>query len=133
MKHLLTQEQQTNILCIKVLTDAETHYTNIKRELLVVIYTWDPFHTYLYSHSFTLESDHKPLEMIAVKNLTATPPNVKDYFSIYNNMMLQLETGLAAKCNSHGSLPRLSSIGKRNEIPLDLCMDIAFSNMRWPK
>ena len=32
----------------------QTQYTNIKRELLAVVYICDHFHTYLYSFSFTV-------------------------------------------------------------------------------
>ena len=55
----------------KSLTDTETYYAYIKRELLAIIYGCEKFHTYLYRRTFIMEMDHKPLEMISLKNLTA--------------------------------------------------------------
>ena len=48
----------------KSLTDAETRYTNIERELLAIVFACQRFSTYLLGRSFVAESDHKPLEMI---------------------------------------------------------------------
>ena len=58
----------------KSLTDVETRYANIERELLAIIFACQHFSTYLLGRSFIAESDHKPLEMIAMKNLVNTPP-----------------------------------------------------------
>ena len=38
--------------------------------MLAVIYGAERFQTYIYGRSFTIESDHKPLESISQKNLT---------------------------------------------------------------
>ena len=58
----------------KSLTDAETQYANIERELLAIVFACQRFSTYLLGRSFVAESDHKPLEMIAMKNLANAPP-----------------------------------------------------------
>ena len=58
----------------KSLTDRETLYANIERELLAIVFTCQSFSTYLLGRSFTAESDHKLLEMIAIKNLASVPP-----------------------------------------------------------
>ena len=55
-------------------TDAETKYANIERELLPIVFACQRFSTYLLGRSFIAESDHKPLEMIAMKNLAKAPP-----------------------------------------------------------
>ena len=69
MSHTATQGRvPANCYASKSLTDAETRYTNIERELLAIV-----FSTYLLGRSFIAESDHKPLEMIAMKNLTNVP------------------------------------------------------------
>ena len=61
----------------KSLTDAEKRYANIERELLAVVFGAERFHTYVYGKHFKVESDHKPLEMIQLKNLTAAPPRLQ--------------------------------------------------------
>ena len=61
----------------KSLMDAETRYANIERELLAIIFACQHFSTYLLGRSFIAESDHKPLEMIAMKNLANVPPHLQ--------------------------------------------------------
>ena len=59
------------------LMDTETHYANIKRELLAIVYGCEKFHMYLYGRTFIVEMDHKPLEMISLKNLTVAPAHLQ--------------------------------------------------------
>ena len=68
----------------KSLTDTEAQYANIKRELLAIVYGCEKFHTYLYGRTFLVETDHKPLEMISMKNLIAAPVRLQ-------RMLLQLQ------------------------------------------
>ena len=58
----------------KALSDAETRYANIEREMLAVVFGCERYHTYVYGKHFTVESDHKPLQMIHQKPLTSAPP-----------------------------------------------------------
>ena len=61
----------------KSLSDCETLYANIEREMLAVVFGCERFHTYVYGTRFTVESDHKPLEMIILKNLAAAPQRLQ--------------------------------------------------------
>ena len=63
---------------------AETRYANIERELLAIVFACQCFSTYLLGRSFVAESDHKPLEMIAMKNLANAPPHLQ-------RMLLELQ------------------------------------------
>ena len=62
----------------------ETRYGNIERELLAIIFACQHFSTYLLGRSFIAESNHKPLEMIAMKNLANAPPRLQ-------RMLLELQ------------------------------------------
>ncbi|KAL9967831.1 hypothetical protein ACROYT_G026128 [Oculina patagonica] len=73
----LMQDSKPVAFASKALTDVETRYANIERELLAVVYGCEKFHTYLFGHSFTVHSDHKPLESIHLKHLTAAPPRLQ--------------------------------------------------------
>ena len=64
----IIQEGQPIAFTSKSLTDTETHYANIERELLAIVFGCEKFHTYLYGRTFIVESDHKLLEMISLKN-----------------------------------------------------------------
>ena len=69
----IIQDGQPIAFASKSLMDTETHYANIERELLAIIYGFEKFHTYLYGRTFIVETDHKPLEMISLKDLTVSP------------------------------------------------------------
>ena len=69
----LLQKNKPVAFASKALTDAEYRYANIEREMLAVVFGAEQFHTYVYGRSFTIESDHKPLESISTKNLADMP------------------------------------------------------------
>ena len=48
----------------KSLTDTESRYANIERELLAVIFGCGRLHTYIYGKEVEIEKDYKPLENI---------------------------------------------------------------------
>ena len=61
----------------KRLTDTESRYANIERELQAVVFGCERFHTYVYGKEFQTESDHKPLENIQNKNIAQAPPRLQ--------------------------------------------------------
>ena len=73
----IIQDGQPIAFASKSLMDTKTHYANIKRELLAIVYGCEKFHTYLYRRTFIMETDHKPLEMISLKNLTVAPAHLQ--------------------------------------------------------
>ena len=75
----LLQEGQPVSFASKSLTDTETRYPNIERELLAIVFTCQRFNTYVLGRPFTMESDHKPLEMIH--------QNIRGCYFSYSNMM----------------------------------------------
>ena len=80
----LLQEGQPIAFASKSLTDTETRYANIERELLAIVFTCQRLNTYVLGRPFTVESDHKPLEMIHQKSLASAPPRLQQ-------MLLQLQ------------------------------------------
>ena len=72
----LLQEGQPIAYTSKSLTDTETRYANIERELLAIVFTCQWFKTYVLGRPFTVESDHKPLEMIHQKSLASAYPRL---------------------------------------------------------
>ena len=45
--------------------------------MLATVFGAERFHTYIYGWSFTIKSDHKPLESISRKNLADTPAHLQ--------------------------------------------------------
>ena len=80
----LLQEGEPIAYASKSLTDTETRYANIERELLAIVFACQQFNTYVLGRPFTVESDHKPLEMIHQKSLASAPPRLQ-------RMLLQLQ------------------------------------------
>ena len=106
----------------KSLTGAESHYANIERELLAIIFACIWFNTYLQEHRFTVQSDHKPLEMIHLKSMHTAPPCLQ-------RMLLQLQKYDMKIEYKPGSEMLLADVLSRcparysQEIKLDLCVD----------
>ena len=59
------------------MTDAETRYAQIKKELLAILFGMERFHQYTYGKEVIVESDHKPIEMIHQKSLSSSPPRLQ--------------------------------------------------------
>ena len=80
----LLQEDKPIAYASRALSDAETRYAQIEKELLAVVFAFHKFHQYVYGKEVQVESDHKPLEMIVRKPLSAAPPRLQ-------RMLLQLQ------------------------------------------
>ena len=68
---VLLQEQQVVVKAvsypIRYLTDVETRYTQMEKEVLSIVRACERFHVYLYGIKFKVLSDHEPLEVIYSK------------------------------------------------------------------
>ena len=73
----LLQDGHPIAFASKALTPTEQRYANIEREMLACVFGAERFHTYVFGRSFTIESDHKPLEQINLKNLADTPARLQ--------------------------------------------------------
>ncbi|KAJ8030281.1 hypothetical protein HOLleu_26646 [Holothuria leucospilota] len=67
-----------------LLTQTECQYTQIEKELLVVVFSLEHFSQYIYGTKVTIESDHKQLESIENKLLASAPPRLR-------RMLLQIQ------------------------------------------
>ena len=80
----LIQDSKPIAFASKSLTGAESRYANIERELLTVVFACIWFNTYLQGCNFTVQSDHKPLEIIHLQSMHNMPPHLQ-------RMLLQLQ------------------------------------------
>ena len=74
---VLMQNYKPIYYASRPLLDTETRYANIERELLAVVYGCKRFHHFVFGKEFTIESDHKPLEMIILKHIATAPPRLQ--------------------------------------------------------
>ena len=56
---------------------AEKQYTNIEREVLVVVFAMERPHHYVYGYTVTVETDHKPLVSIWWKTIATASPRLQ--------------------------------------------------------
>ena len=76
---VLLQNDKPMAFASQALTKSKCWYANIEREreMLAVIFRAERLQMYVYGRSFTIESDHKPLESISQKNLADTPAHLQ--------------------------------------------------------
>ena len=63
-KNPSTNQTQIIAYASRSLTEVESHYSQIEREALRIVYGIEHFHLYLYGNAFKVITDHKPLETI---------------------------------------------------------------------
>ena len=61
----------------RALTDPETRYAQIEKELLAIVFACIKFHQYIYCRRVVVQSDHKPLEAIFQKSIASTTPRLQ--------------------------------------------------------
>lgn len=119
----LLQEGRPIAFASKSLTPAEQRYANIERELLAVVFGAKRFHTYVFGKPFMVESDHKPLEMISLKNLVAAPPRLQRMLLQLQEYDLTIKYKPGREMHLPDGLSRLPNSASRNPIPLDVHVD----------
>ncbi len=63
------------------LTETETRYVQIEKEVLALTWACEKFFEYVLGKSFELETDHKPLvPILGQKSLDSLPPRVYTLF-----------------------------------------------------
>ena len=80
----LIQDDGPVAFASKALKPTEQHYANNERELLACVFGAERFWTYVFGRHFMIESDHKSLEQISMKNLADAPVHLQ-------RMLLQLQ------------------------------------------
>ena len=73
----LLQESQPLAFASRALTDTETRYAQIEKEMLAVVWSLEKFNQYAYGRKVNVVSDHKPLECILKKALANAPKRVQ--------------------------------------------------------
>ena len=97
----------------KLLTETETRYSNIEREMLAIVHGLEKFHYYAYGRHVTVETDHKPLEAIFKKHLSSSPPRIA-------RMMLRIQKyDVEIKYVPGKNVPLADTLSRINPLPGD--------------
>ena len=74
----LLQNGQPVAYACRALTDTETRYTQIEKELLAIVYACTHFESYVYGRDVVqVETDHQPLVSIVTKHLNSAPSRLQ--------------------------------------------------------
>lgn len=76
---VLLQDNRPDAFSSRSLTDAETRYAQIEKEMLSIVHACTKFHHYILGKQVTVYNDHKPLEDIFKKSLLLTPMRLQWY------------------------------------------------------
>ena len=106
----------------KALTPVEQHYANIECELLICVFRAELSHTYVFGHAFTIESDHKPLEQIYIKNLADTPVHPQRMLLPLQNYDVNIKYQPGKEMLVADALSHYAPLGAP-EIPLDITIN----------
>ena len=96
------------------LTDVESRYAKIEKELLAVLFILERFNQYTYGKKVHVESDHKPLEEIVKKPLATAPPKITKNSA--KNAKVRLHTGIQTRKGvgpPRHAVPRTTSTNSR--------------------
>ena len=74
---VLLQDNQPVAYASRSLTDTETRFAQIEKELLSAVFALERFNQYTFGKQVMVESDHKPLETIVKKPLANAPPRLQ--------------------------------------------------------
>ncbi|GFR94327.1 transposon Ty3-I Gag-Pol polyprotein [Elysia marginata] len=70
---VLVQDNKPVAYSSRSLTDTETKYAQIEKEMLAIVHACKKFHCFIFGKEVTVFTDHKPLEQIFKKQLLAAP------------------------------------------------------------
>ena len=73
----LLQNQKPVAYASRALTETETRYAQIEKEMLAIVYALEKFNQFTYGRHVTVYSDHKPLEAILKKPLACAPKRLQ--------------------------------------------------------
>ena len=107
----------------KTLTDCQSRYSNIEREMLAVVYGIQRYHTYLYARPFTVITDHKPLVNITAKPIHTAPPRLQSMLMLIQGYRFTVKYRPGEQMILADSLSRSPNPHNKEEIDFDLRVD----------
>ena len=73
----LLQEGRPVAYASRALSDAETRYATIEKEVLAIVYALEKWHQFAFARHVTVITDHKPLEAIVKKPIDRAPKRLQ--------------------------------------------------------
>ena len=105
------------------LTECQSRYSNIEREMLAIVHGIQRYHTYLYGRPFKVISDHKPLIAICAKALHAAPPRLQRMLLKIQGYNFAIEYRPGDKMILADALSHLPNPINNDDVDLDVRVD----------
>ena len=121
---VLLQEGKPVAYASKALSDIETRYACIERELLAIVFSVNRFHTYLYGRYFKIVTDHKPLVMISQKPLIQAPARLQRMLLKLQGYKFDIEYKPGKEMLVADMLSRMPNRANQQTIDLDVRVDL---------
>ena len=102
----------------KSLTETQSNYSNIERELLGICFGVERFRTYLFGTHFHVITDHKPLVNILNKNVSAAPPRLQRMVLRLQGYSFDIQHAPGKEVGVADAISRLPNPHNNEEIPL---------------
>ena len=94
----------------RTLTEAEKKYSQIEKEGLACVYGVKRFHSYLFGHHFTLQTDHQPLQTLFNES-KAIPPQASSRIQRWALTLASYEYTIACrKTTQHANADAMSRL-----------------------
>ena len=119
----LLQDGKPIAFASKSLSEAQSNYSNIERETLALVFGITRFHTYLFGSSFTVYTDHKPLEIICRKPLRCAPPRLQRLLVKIQGYDCNVLYKPGSQMTLPDTLSRLPNPKKKEDVQIDLHID----------
>jgi hypothetical protein len=120
---VLLQDNRPVAYGSRAMTEVETRYAQIEKELLAIVFAMEKFYHYTYGRHITVWSDHKPLELILGKPLHKAPRRLQNMcmrlqrysFDVYYRKGKEMEV---ADTLSRAYLPMSTKCGPQDDLQL---------------
>ena len=119
----ITQEGKPVAFASKALTETQSRYSNIEREMLAVVAGCERFHTLLYGKSFKVITDHKPLVAICGKTIHNAPPRLQRMLLRLQGYSFDINYRPGSEMIIADTLSRLPNKENKGSIDLDIRVD----------
>ena len=89
---VLMQKGQPIAFASRALTDTETRYAQIEKELLAIVWSTDKFNQYILGREVVhIESDHEPLKAVFTKPIHKSPKRLQRMLMALQNYSLDVQ------------------------------------------
>ena len=89
---ILTQDGQPVVFASRALSDTETRYAQIEKELLAIVWATSKFDQYILGReTITIKSNHEPLKAVFSKPIHSSPKRLQRMLLALQNYNLNVQ------------------------------------------